>query len=161
MARHYSRNTLRENCPNSDPDVDPWASDLHLRRRFHSHEKFDDWCSFCLFLLDSQLNTGSSICHPCIDVSSNDFLLNQITMLLFIAHVLIHGLWKFKIDPDTSAIPYLTALGDLFGSTLLWGAFIFLRFVGHQYEGRGPPGSIVEDFLPSGFDLLLNPFGVK
>lgn len=67
-------------------------------------------------------------------------------LLLFIAHVIIHAMWRFKIDPDTSAIPYLTALGDLFGSSLLMGAFAFLRFVGHEYEGRGPPSA-------SGFDL--------
>lgn len=57
-------------------------------------------------------------------------------LLLIIAHVLIHALWKYKIDPDTSAIPYLTALGDLFGSSLLLGAFGFLRAIGHEYEGR-------------------------
>lgn len=45
-------------------------------------------------------------------------------------------MWKHKIDPDTSAIPYLTALGDLFGSSLLLGAFAFLRAIGHEYEGR-------------------------
>lgn len=58
----------------------------------------------------------------------------QITLLLLIAHTMIHAMWKFKIDPDSSAIPFLTAFGDLFGSLLLLGAFTFLRAVGHEYN---------------------------
>lgn len=57
-------------------------------------------------------------------------------LLLMTAHIIIHAMWRFKIDPDTSAIPYLTALGDLLGSSLLLGAFAFLRVIGHEYEGR-------------------------
>lgn len=57
-------------------------------------------------------------------------------LLLFIAHVMIHAMWRYKIDPDSSSIPYLTALGDLFGSSLLLLAFMFLRYIGHEYEER-------------------------
>uniref|UniRef100_A0A182N9K9 SLC41A/MgtE integral membrane domain-containing protein n=1 Tax=Anopheles dirus TaxID=7168 RepID=A0A182N9K9_9DIPT len=57
----------------------------------------------------------------------------QIMLLLYIAHVIIHMMWKWKIDPDNSAIPYLTALGDLFGSSFLMLAFMFLRSIGHPY----------------------------
>lgn len=53
--------------------------------------------------------------------------------LLYIAHIIIHAMWKWKIDPDNSAIPYLTALGDLLGSSLLLLAFWFLRAIGHEY----------------------------
>lgn len=74
-------------------------------------------------------------------------------LLLFIAHVMIHAMWRFKIDPDTSSIPYLTALGDLFGSSLLLGAFAFLRFVGHEYEGRERPGADVD---PTAFEHLIS-----
>lgn len=59
----------------------------------------------------------------------------KVLLLLMTAHIIIHAMWSFKIDPDTSAIPYLTALGDLLGSSLLLGAFAFLRFIGHEYEG--------------------------
>lgn len=56
---------------------------------------------------------------------------------------MIHTMWKWKIDPDNSAIPYLTALGDLFGSSLLAIAFLFLKAIGNQYgvnqEAIGPP----------------------
>ncbi|XP_059612634.1 solute carrier family 41 member 1-like [Phlebotomus argentipes] len=58
----------------------------------------------------------------------------QITMLLFVAHIIIHAMWRWKIDPDNSSIPYLTALGDLSGSSLLLVAFIFLTAIGRPYE---------------------------
>lgn len=57
----------------------------------------------------------------------------QVIFLLFSAHVIIHAMWRNKIDPDSSAIPYLTALGDVIGSCLLLGAFAFLRVIGHEY----------------------------
>ncbi|XP_022214023.1 solute carrier family 41 member 3 isoform X3 [Drosophila obscura] len=57
----------------------------------------------------------------------------QVTLLLYIAHIIVHAMWKWKIDPDNSAIPYLTALGDLLGSSLLAVAWIFTMSVGMQY----------------------------
>ncbi|XP_058444671.1 solute carrier family 41 member 1 isoform X2 [Malaya genurostris] len=57
----------------------------------------------------------------------------QIMLLLYIAHVIIHAMWKWKIDPDNSAIPYLTALGDLLGSSFLALAFLFLQTINHPY----------------------------
>lgn len=56
--------------------------------------------------------------------------------LLYIAHIIIHFMWKRKIDPDNSAIPYLTALGDLLGSSFLAMAFLFMTSVGYVY-GKG------------------------
>ncbi|XP_046984905.1 solute carrier family 41 member 1-like [Schistocerca americana] len=56
----------------------------------------------------------------------------QVAVLLYIAHIMIHWMWKRKIDPDNSAIPYLTALGDLLGISLLAIAFEFLYLVGDQ-----------------------------
>lgn len=49
---------------------------------------------------------------------------------------MIHVMWKFKIDPDNSAIPFLTALGDLFGSCLLVIAFAFLMSIGQPYSSK-------------------------
>ncbi|XP_067129804.1 solute carrier family 41 member 1-like isoform X2 [Centruroides vittatus] len=49
----------------------------------------------------------------------------QVAILLYVAHVMIHVMWKWKIDPDNSAIPLLTALGDLLGTGLLAIAFYF------------------------------------
>lgn len=65
-------------------------------------------------------------------------------LLLFIAHVIIHAMWKYKIDPDSSSIPYLTALGDLLGSSLLLLAFVFLRSIGKEYEERPDQSSMLD-----------------
>jgi solute carrier family 41 len=43
---------------------------------------------------------------------------------------MVHWMWTRRIDPDNSAIPYLTALGDLLGTGLLALAFLFLNFIG-------------------------------
>ena len=56
--------------------------------------------------------------------------------ILYVGHIIIHAMWKHKMDPDTQSIPYLTALGDFLGTLLLWAAFIFLRAIGHEYKGR-------------------------
>ncbi|XP_066158130.1 solute carrier family 41 member 1-like isoform X1 [Euwallacea fornicatus] len=53
----------------------------------------------------------------------------QVATLLYVAYILIHWMWKKKIDPDNSAIPYLTSVGDLLGITLLAIAFQFLYLV--------------------------------
>lgn len=54
-------------------------------------------------------------------------------LLLYIAHIIVHAMWKWKIDPDNSAIPYLTALGDLLGSSLLALAWLFTMSINMQY----------------------------
>jgi solute carrier family 41 len=59
----------------------------------------------------------------------------QVIILLYAAHLLIHLMWKRKIDPDNSAIPYLTALGDVLGSSLLALAFFFLDTLHLPYSG--------------------------
>lgn len=47
----------------------------------------------------------------------------QVGLLLHLANVMVHSMWRRGVDPDNSAIPYLTALGDLLG-----GAFLALVF---------------------------------
>lgn len=39
-------------------------------------------------------------------------------------------MWKHGMDPDSSAIPYLTAAGDLIGTALLGLAFHILNVIG-------------------------------
>jgi len=56
----------------------------------------------------------------------------QVGILLYIARILIHWMWTREIDPDNSAIPYLTALGDLLGTALLAIAFHFLYLIGDK-----------------------------
>ena len=50
----------------------------------------------------------------------------QVFLLLYIAEIIITLMWSKGIDPDNSSIPYLTALGDLFGTLFLYVAFIVL-----------------------------------
>lgn len=57
----------------------------------------------------------------------------QVMVLLYLAYMLIHLMWKKKKDPDNAAIPYLTALGDLLGSVFLGLAFVILSLFGLEY----------------------------
>ncbi|XP_072945952.1 solute carrier family 41 member 2 isoform X2 [Epargyreus clarus] len=57
----------------------------------------------------------------------------QVMVLLYLAYILIHFMWKKKKDPDNAAIPYLTALGDLLGSIFLGLAFVILSIFGLEY----------------------------
>nr|CAD7198010.1 unnamed protein product [Timema douglasi] len=59
----------------------------------------------------------------------------QVSFLLFIGHILVHFMWKLKIDPDNAVIPYLTSIGDLAGSGILVMGFIFLTRIGYGYSG--------------------------
>ncbi|XP_015187005.1 PREDICTED: solute carrier family 41 member 3-like isoform X2 [Polistes dominula] len=58
----------------------------------------------------------------------------QVMLLLYVAHIMIHAMWRYKIDPDNSAIPYLTALGDLSGTLFLALAFWFLTAIHKEYK---------------------------
>ncbi|KAG8186589.1 hypothetical protein JTE90_020880 [Oedothorax gibbosus] len=53
----------------------------------------------------------------------------QITLLLYIAQCMIQILWRLKIDPDNSAIPLLTTLGDFSGICCLTIAFYIHHFL--------------------------------
>uniref|UniRef100_A0A914WY88 SLC41A/MgtE integral membrane domain-containing protein n=1 Tax=Plectus sambesii TaxID=2011161 RepID=A0A914WY88_9BILA len=48
----------------------------------------------------------------------------QLFILLYVCQWLVRVMWRIKIDPDSSTIPLLTALGDLSGAGLLFAAFI-------------------------------------
>ncbi|GLV43055.1 uncharacterized protein CBL_14267 [Carabus blaptoides fortunei] len=61
----------------------------------------------------------------------------QVVLLLYIAHVMILWMWKIGVDPDNSAIPYLTAVGDLLGTLLLGIAFQFLYVIGDRDSDVG------------------------
>ncbi|XP_030573317.1 solute carrier family 41 member 1-like [Drosophila novamexicana] len=58
----------------------------------------------------------------------------QLLILLWTAHLLVHMLWYCKIDPDTSAIPFLTAFGDSLGTGLLAVMFYILHFTRYSYR---------------------------
>ncbi|VIO86140.1 Divalent cation transporter family protein [Brugia malayi] len=50
----------------------------------------------------------------------------QVLSLLYVCQLLVAFLWSIRMDPDCAAIPYLTALGDLFGTFLLFLIFASL-----------------------------------
>ncbi|XP_017055148.1 solute carrier family 41 member 1-like [Drosophila ficusphila] len=63
----------------------------------------------------------------------------QLLVLLWLAHALVHLLWRRRIDPDTAAIPYLTAVGDALGTGLLAVMFHLLRLANKEYEPNALP----------------------
>ena len=70
----------------------------------------------------------------------------QVMLLLYVAHVIVHSMWKWKIDPDNSSIPYLTALGDLLGSSFLAMAFLLLLSIN---QGYGDKLSQIDKVIPN------------
>merc|ERR1712045_829101 len=54
----------------------------------------------------------------------------QVAILLYLAQLAVYWMWKRGTDPDNAAIPYLTAIGDLVGTSLLAVAFIALESIG-------------------------------
>lgn len=50
----------------------------------------------------------------------------QVLVLLYVCQWLVPLMWKLSVDPDSAAIPYLTALGDLIGSFLLFVTFLLV-----------------------------------
>ncbi|XP_015608465.1 solute carrier family 41 member 1 [Cephus cinctus] len=54
----------------------------------------------------------------------------QVVLLLYIAQLMVVWMWSRGMDPDSSAIPYLTAAGDLLGTALLGIAFHILYAIG-------------------------------
>uniref|UniRef100_A0A8C9AD01 Solute carrier family 41 member n=1 Tax=Prolemur simus TaxID=1328070 RepID=A0A8C9AD01_PROSS len=56
----------------------------------------------------------------------------QVTILLYLAEVLVRVTWHHSLDPDSHCIPYLTGLGDLLGTGLLALCFLVDR-LGHTH----------------------------
>lgn len=80
----------------------------------------------------SYLQAGHTSFTPVFMVVYLTAALLQVFLLLYIAQVMILYMWKQGTDPDNSAIPYLTALGDLLGTLLLGLAFHILYLIGDR-----------------------------
>ncbi|XP_072305627.1 solute carrier family 41 member 3 isoform X2 [Eucyclogobius newberryi] len=52
------------------------------------------------------------ICYLCAAVL-------QVSILLYVADLIVRMMWRRSLDPDNFSIPYLTALGDLLGTGFL------------------------------------------
>lgn len=85
----------------------------------------------------SYLQAGHTSFTPIFMVIYLTAALVQVFLLLYIAQVMILHMWKCGIDPDNSAIPYLTALGDLLGTLLLGIAFQILFLIGDRDSDVG------------------------
>lgn len=88
-----------------------------------------------IFLADFMKNSSSTL-HAYFVLSYIVMAVLQVMLLLYVAHIIIHAMWRYKIDPDNSAIPYLTALGDLTGTMFLALAFWFLQGIDMGYKGN-------------------------
>nr|XP_033338231.1 solute carrier family 41 member 1-like isoform X1 [Megalopta genalis] len=88
-----------------------------------------------IFLAD-YIKHGTSLLHAYFVISYLVVAVLQVMLLLYVAHIIIHAMWRHKIDPDNSAIPYLTALGDLTGTMFLAAAFWFLINIHQEYAGK-------------------------
>jgi solute carrier family 41 len=80
----------------------------------------------------SLLEAGHTSVTPTFLVVYLSAAMFQVVLLLYWAHIMVLWMWTKKIDPDNSAIPYLTALGDLLGTALLALAFLFLYTIGDK-----------------------------
>lgn len=68
------------------------------------------------------------------------------TILLYLAEVMVRLTWHHALDPDNHCIPYLTGLGDLLGTGLLALCFLVswvlrseAELVGISELVSGPP----------------------
>ncbi|XP_064894712.1 solute carrier family 41 member 1 isoform X2 [Columba livia] len=61
----------------------------------------------------------------------------QVVILLYVADWMVHWIWSRDLDPDNYCIPYLTALGDLFGTGLLAFSFYILWHIGDRDSDVG------------------------
>ncbi|KHN81495.1 Solute carrier family 41 member 1 [Toxocara canis] len=52
----------------------------------------------------------------------------QVMLILYVCQWLVALMWWLEVDPDNAAIPYLTALGDLSGTFLLFVTFLLLNW---------------------------------
>ncbi|XP_019957692.2 solute carrier family 41 member 2 [Paralichthys olivaceus] len=73
---------------------------------------------------------GYTLPSPLLTVAFLSASLIQVFSLLCTADCMVHWLWRRHKDPDSYSIPYLTALGDLLGTSLLALAFLMLWCIG-------------------------------
>jgi len=94
----------------------------------------------------------------------------QVSFLLYLCQVLVYWMWSRGIDPDNAAIPYLTAIGDLLGTSLLALAFLTLESMGdtslnnlehHNTTDHGHGVEQVTDQVVSLFTSTLSPIHLE
>ncbi|XP_053211991.1 solute carrier family 41 member 1-like [Panonychus citri] len=71
----------------------------------------------------------------------------QVAILIQVSYTLVHFIWRKGFNPDNSALPFLTAFGDLIGSVLLALAFTLLSGLG-DVNALQPIPSLTGQFKP-------------
>lgn len=61
---------------------------------------------------EAPISVAFTVCYLCA-------ALLQVSILLYVADIIIRLMWRRSLDPDNFSIPYLTALGDLLGTGFL------------------------------------------
>ncbi|XP_059052637.1 solute carrier family 41 member 1-like [Achroia grisella] len=83
------------------------------------------------------LRAGHTSLTPVFILIYMSAALLQVLLLLTVSHYMVLWMWKLGMDPDNSAIPYLTALGDLLGTAFLGAAFVVLDVIGDKDSDLG------------------------
>mmetsp|Transcript_64460 Transcript_64460/g.145458 ORF Transcript_64460/g.145458 Transcript_64460/m.145458 type:complete len:492 (-) Transcript_64460:75-1550(-) len=82
-----------------------------------------------VFLIVAVRSRGTATPDPIFLLVYVTAVLVQVCLLFVAAHGIVNILWRQGINPDNAAIPYVTSLGDLVGTTCLTAAFWTLSFM--------------------------------
>ncbi|XP_044741596.1 solute carrier family 41 member 1-like [Chrysoperla carnea] len=85
----------------------------------------------------ASLNAGHTSTTPIFMIIYLLTSLIQVSILLYICHIMIYKMWRNEVNPDNSAIPYLTAIADFLGMAFLSAAFEFLYLIGDRDDDIG------------------------
>ena len=114
--------------PSSDWCHETWAhlTDSHIFLWLHRCSRVTGGLRW----QQRQCDVSSQSHHQCLS-------LPQVAILLLLANWLVHFLWRRGNNPDNSAIPYLTAAGDLLGTGLLAVTWLVLWSIGDRDNDVG------------------------
>ncbi|OTF77168.1 solute carrier family 41-like protein [Euroglyphus maynei] len=120
---------------NPTPFVSPWfvffSKDLHARMARLLMVVLVPAHLFyiaIIFTLQNTFDFNVAITGPFMSVYIIAVVL-QLALLLYLAYISVFWAWKHRINPDNSAIPFTSALADVFGNCLMAIAFTFLKWI--------------------------------
>ncbi|CDW55916.1 solute carrier family 41 [Trichuris trichiura] len=90
-------------------------------------------CLLLIYLMGAG-HTSTSLQFICAYLTAAFF---QGILLLYACHLIVHWMWQVGTDPDNVSIPYLTALGDFLGTSLLALSFLILYSLGDHDKDVG------------------------
>jgi len=137
MSTYLHKHALPRQLPNSDPvsctvpgasffsetSVHTKMARILLALAIPSH--------FLFLLVTEAVNQTYFMTTPFVTIYLAVGIIH-VAVLLQLAYNFVHWLWKMGVDPDSSAIPFLTSFADFIGTVLLATAFIFLTAMGDK-----------------------------